>query len=69
LAHGKRSLLVVASDPKDPGRMTETTLGMDDPSDKARLTELMKEGNVRSIHSQEATLEEVFIEVAGIRPA
>jgi ABC-2 type transport system ATP-binding protein len=69
LAHGTRSLLVVASDPKDPGRMTETTLGMDDPSDKARLTELMKEGNVRSIHSQEATLEEVFIEVAGIRPA
>ena len=42
---------------------------MDDARDTARLNELMRQGNVRSIHSQEATLEEVFIEVAGIRPA
>ncbi len=69
LAHGKRSLLVVAADPQNPNRLSETTLGMDDARDTARLNELMREGNVRSIHSQEATLEEVFIEVAGIRPA
>jgi hypothetical protein len=29
----------------------------------------MAEGKVQSIHSQEATLEEVFIEIAGVRPA
>lgn len=69
LAHGKRSLQVVTADPKDPGHMTDTTLAMDDARDTARLNELMRQGNVRSIHSQEATLEEVFIEVAGIRPA
>jgi ABC-type molybdenum transport system ATPase subunit/photorepair protein PhrA len=56
-------------DPKDTSRLTETALSMDDPQDQARLAELMAQGNVRSIHSQEATLEEVFIEVAGIRPA
>jgi hypothetical protein len=27
------------------------------------------QGNVRAIHSQEATLEKTFIEVAGMRPA
>jgi ABC-2 type transport system ATP-binding protein len=69
LSHGKRSLLVESADPNDPNTITETALGMDDPRDKARLSEMMAQGNVRSIHSQEATLEEVFIEVAGIRPA
>jgi ABC-2 type transport system ATP-binding protein len=49
--------------------LTDVTLSMDDPQDQAHLAELMAQGNVRSIHSQEATLEEVFIEVAGIRPA
>jgi hypothetical protein len=42
---------------------------MDDRQDQARLAELMVQDHVRSIHSQEATLEEVFIEVAGFRPA
>jgi ABC-2 type transport system ATP-binding protein len=69
LSHGKRSLLVETADPNNPNTITETALGMDDSRDTARLAELMREGNVRSIHSQEATLEEVFIEVAGIRPA
>jgi ABC-2 type transport system ATP-binding protein len=57
------------ADPKDTSRLTDVTLSMDDPQDQAHLAELMAQGNVRSIHSQEATLEEVFIEVAGIRPA
>jgi ABC-2 type transport system ATP-binding protein len=69
LGHGKRAMVLVVADPKDTSRLTETALSMDDPQDQARLAELMAQGNVRSIHSQEATLEEVFIEVAGIRPA
>jgi ABC-type uncharacterized transport system ATPase subunit len=42
---------------------------MDDGKDQHILDELMSTGNVRAIHSQEATLEEVFVEVAGMRPA
>ena len=42
---------------------------MDNPADQAKLAELMASGQVRAVHSREATLEEVFIEVAGIRPA
>jgi hypothetical protein len=44
-------------------------LSMDDPGDRARLAELITQGRVRTIHSHEATLEEVFISVAGVRPA
>jgi ABC-2 type transport system ATP-binding protein len=69
LSHGKRAVLLMLADPKDTSRLTDVTLSMDDPQDQAHLAELMAQGNVRSIHSQEATLEEVFIEVAGIRPA
>jgi ABC-2 type transport system ATP-binding protein len=68
LSHGKRSLLLTVADPANAGLLTETILGMDDAKDQQRLAELMAGGTVRSVHSQEATLEEVFIEVAGIRP-
>jgi ABC-2 type transport system ATP-binding protein len=69
LAHGKRAMVLALADPNDTSQLREVTLSMDDPRDQTRLAELMAQGNVRSIHSQEATLEEVFIEVAGIRPA
>jgi ABC-2 type transport system ATP-binding protein len=69
LSHGKRAVVLTVSDPNYTGQWTEVTLTMDSPQDQARLAELMAQGNVGSIHSQEATLEEVFIEVAGIRPA
>jgi ABC-2 type transport system ATP-binding protein len=69
LAHGKRSLLVTYADPHDNNKLAEATLKMDDPGDQERLAELVAQENVLSIHSQEATLEEVFVEVAGIRPA
>jgi ABC-2 type transport system ATP-binding protein len=42
---------------------------MDDPIDQARLAQWMAAGQVRAVHSREATLEEVFLEVAGVRPA
>lgn len=63
LAHGKRSVVVMLDGEQ------EISLNMDDASDQARLAQLMAQGNVRAVHSQEATLEEVFIEVAGVRPA
>ncbi|MGD0611861.1 MAG: hypothetical protein ABSB41_10130 [Anaerolineales bacterium] len=69
LSHGKRTMVLTLADSKNTSRLPETTLRMDDPADQVRLAELMAQGKVRSIHSQEATLEEVFIQVAGIRPA
>ncbi len=68
LAYGKRTLVLDLSTPS-AGQPAQMTLSMDDPADQARLTEWMAQGRVRSVHSQEATLEEVFIAVAGIRPA
>jgi len=73
LAHGRRALLVtLVGDPGSQngnGSFREMTLSLDDPADQQRLTTWMAQDKVRAIHSREATLEEVFIEVAGIRPA
>jgi len=73
LVHGQRALLVTLAG--DPGSqngnsaLCEMTLSLDDPADQQRLATWMAQDKVRAIHSREATLEEVFIEVAGIRPA
>jgi ABC-2 type transport system ATP-binding protein len=73
LAHGQRALLVTLAG--DPGSqngnsaLCEMTLSLDDPADQQRLATWMAQDKVRAIHSREATLEEVFIEVAGVRPA
>ncbi|HLV97102.1 MAG TPA: ABC transporter ATP-binding protein [Ktedonobacterales bacterium] len=72
LAHGQRSLAVTLNG--QPGQdgsapLNEVTLSMDNPADQARLAEWMAAGQVRAVHSREATLEEVFIDVAGVRPA
>jgi ABC-2 type transport system ATP-binding protein len=69
LAHGKRAMVLLLNDPQDTSRLTEVTLSMDDPRDQVHLADLMAQGNVLSVHTQEATLEEVFIEIAGIPPA
>jgi ABC-2 type transport system ATP-binding protein len=73
LAHGQRALLVtLAGDPDSQNgnsALSEMALALDDPADQQRLAAWMAQGRVRAIHSREATLEEVFIEVAGIRPA
>lgn len=73
LSHGQRAL-VVTLESNGPGHngsspLQEMTLSLDDPVDQAHLTHWMSEGKVRAVHSREATLEEVFIEVAGVRPA
>ncbi|HEX7733614.1 MAG TPA: ABC transporter ATP-binding protein [Ktedonobacteraceae bacterium] len=69
LAHGQRSLLVTIGERPGGGPLSELTLRMDSPEDQARLAQLFAQSKVQAIHSQEATLEEVFIEIAGVRPA
>jgi ABC-2 type transport system ATP-binding protein len=73
LAHGQRMLLVTLNDTQSgdasDGQLSEITLSMDDPQDQTRLQQFMAQGMVRAIHSQEATLEDVFVEIAGVRPA
>ncbi len=69
LAHGQRSLLVTVGDRRDSNALSELSLNMDSSADQARLMQLMALGKVQAIHSQEATLEEVFVEIAGVRPA
>jgi ABC-2 type transport system ATP-binding protein len=69
LSHGERKLVVtLTANPSSPGEssaFTERTLGMDAPADQAQLAQWMAQGNVRAIHSREATLEEIFMSVAG----
>jgi fluoroquinolone transport system ATP-binding protein len=40
-------------------------LSMESDEDKDRLNYLIKEKDIETIHSQEATLEEIFIKVTG----
>ncbi len=68
LSHGQRNMSVTVGNSSN-GAQNELSLNMDNPADQAQLTHLIAQGQVRAIHSQEATLEEVFIEVAGVHPA
>jgi ABC-2 type transport system ATP-binding protein len=72
LTHGERALVVTLDgQPSQNGSaaLNEVTLSIDNPADQAKLAQWMAAGQVRAVHSREATLEEVFIEVAGVRPA
>src|SRR5579872_4895185 len=66
LTHGKRTLAVTVDGdlPSADGGLQDITLRMDDPRDQEKLAELLAHGAVRAIHSQEASLEDVFFEVA-----
>lgn len=69
LAHGQRTLLVTLGERQTSNPLSEVTLSMDSPDDQARLAQWLAQGQVQAVHSQEATLEEVFVEIAGVRPA
>lgn len=73
LAHGQRAISVtLASDTQaynGASPLNETILSLDNLSDQQKLSQWMSQGKVLAVHSREATLEEVFIEVAGVRPA
>jgi len=59
VAHGQNSVKVTL----DHGESLDISL--DDPEAGKRLDKLLSEGQVRTIHTAEATLEEVFIQMAG----
>ena len=73
LSHGERKLVVTLAPSPSPGgessALTERTLSMDAPADQAQLAEWMAQGSVKAVHSREATLEEIFMSVAGEHPA
>ncbi len=70
LSHGQRIMSVTLENTASlDNPQNELILDMDSATDQAQLASLMTQGRVRAIHSQEATLEEVFMEVAGMRPA
>jgi ABC-2 type transport system ATP-binding protein len=41
------------------------SLALDDPADAHQLSAYMSEGKILTIHSEEATLEDIFIQLAG----
>ena len=64
VAHGRRRVSVVLR--KDGGEAGETlSLALDDAADARRLSDYMSRGQVLTIHSEEATLEDIFIKLAG----
>jgi ABC-2 type transport system ATP-binding protein len=69
LAHGQRTLLITLGERQRSDSLNEITLSMDSSDDQARLARWLAEGKVQAVHSQEATLEEVFVQIAGTRPA
>jgi ABC-2 type transport system ATP-binding protein len=61
ITHGRRRARIVLKDADSE----ETTISLDDPADARRLQEYMTDGQVLTIHSEEATLEDIFIQLAG----
>ena len=59
MAHGQKSLNATL----DTGEML--TIALDDANAGRQLEELVSAGRLRTLHSTEATLEEVFIQIAG----
>jgi len=59
LRYGQRTARVLLTNRQ------EETIRLDDPADAARLEQWMQQGHVLTLHSQEGTLEDVFIELAG----
>ncbi len=59
LRYGQRTALVLLKNRQ------EETVRLDDPGDAERLAAWMEQGEVLTVHSQEGTLEDVFIELAG----
>lgn len=59
LRFGERSAVVLLKD------RSEHTVRLDDAADGSELSTWMAEGQVLSVHSQEGTLEDVFVSLAG----
>lgn len=61
VAHGQKSLEVTLNDGQS------LTISLDDQDAGQKVEKLITSGQVRTLHSAEATLEEVFIEMTGRR--
>ena len=61
VAHGQKALEVRLDDGQT------LTIALDDPDAGERLEKLVTSGQIRTLHSAEATLEEVFIQITGRR--
>jgi fluoroquinolone transport system ATP-binding protein len=62
LQHGQRSVQVEYLE----GEQTcSSVFFLDAPEDQARLKSLIEAGSVQTMHSQEATLEQIFIKMTG----
>jgi len=59
LKQGERRAVVLLQD------RSEHSIQLDDPADAAQLDEWMRAGQVLTLHSQEGTLEDVFVALAG----
>ena len=59
LRHGRRTAVVLLQNRQ------EQRIALDDPADADRLDSWMRQGQVLSLHSEEGTLEDVFIALAG----
>ncbi len=59
VAHGQKSVNVTLDDGQS------LSIALDDQDAGKRLEKLISDGHVRTLHSAEATLEEVFIQIAG----
>lgn len=62
LQHGKRQLRVEVGHDDD---LSCHEFAMDGLADNPAFVELLRSGNVRTMHTQEATLEDVFVAVTG----
>jgi len=62
LRHGDQMLIV---EHRDNGKLITERLDRDDEEDQRRLYQLLQMGQVETLHSQEATLEEIFISLTG----
>ena len=67
LEHGQRTMVVTLLEDQAASALVEQELRMDSPADQAQLAGWMAEGKVRAVHSNEASLEDIFIKVAGVR--
>ena len=59
LRYGERTALVLLRD------RTEATIRLDEPADAERLAAWVRADQILTLHSQEGTLEDVFINLAG----
>lgn len=62
LKYGER---LVAIEHRTDGQLARERLSMTAETDRARLKRLLDEGRVETMHSQEASLEEVFMKITG----